>query len=744
MGKTPKLKKSVTVALIGNPNTGKSSLFGKLVGSPQRVGNYPGVTVEKTIGRTTHDGNHYEVMDLPGLYSLSPRSRDEMVAVDLLLGRYDDTPAVDIVVCVVDAANLERNLYLISQVLELGLPTVVALNKLDIAQGLGLKLDVDGLTNRLGVPVVCTRADRGEGIEELKAALGRSLGKPAIPPPALFPEAFEAEVGIVEDHLAGQAPRWLAERLLLDAGGYLKAALFTDENRKLDYLLKTARHRLTEAGCRVPGVETTSRYAWAQDVLDGILVRPDSYRVNVSDRIDRILTHRIWGTAIFALVMVAVFQSVFSGAEPLMDFVEQMSGTVGQWIEAHMAEGALRSLLVSGVVGGVGAIIIFLPQILVLFLFMAVLEDCGYMSRAAFLMDRMMSRVGLSGRSFIPMLSSCACAVPGIMATRVISNDRDRLTTILVAPLMTCSARLPIYTLMIAAFIPGGDEYSLLGGWLNLQGLTLTGLYVLGIVMAVTVALVLKKTILRGEPSSFLMELPDYKWPSPSIVFYRVAERGWQFVRCAGTMVLLVSILVWAAAYYPHDKRAVEGPFFSRQQTIETELTRLGPNGPGVERLHAQQARLDREIQGAYQRQSILGRLGRTIEPVVKPLGWDWRIGCAVIASFSAREVVVSTLGVIYNLGGDLDTQSAHGRSLLTDQLREARWEGSGQHVYNIPVALSIMVFYALCAQCAATLIVMKTETGSWRWPIFSFCYMTTLAYVAALATYQIGMLFHG
>jgi ferrous iron transport protein B len=762
MGKTPKSSKPgvrVAVALVGNPNTGKSSLFGKLVGSQQRVGNYPGVTVEKAIGQTTHDGTHYDVMDLPGLYSLSPRSRDEMVAVDLLLGRYDDMPAVGIVVCVVDASNLDRNLYLISQVLELGLPTVVALNKLDIARSLGQKLDVDGLAKRLGVPVVCTQADRGEGIEELKAAMGRTLGRPAVPPRGLFPEAFEAEVGVVEKHLAGGTlpggtppggtPRWLAERLLLDISGYLQAVLFPDDGG-LDNVLKTARRRLAKAGCRVPEVETASRYAWAQATLDGILIQPAGYRTTISDRMDRILTHRIWGTAIFALVMVAVFQAVFSGAEPLMGFVEQVSDAIGRWIEARMAEGAFRSLLVDGVVGGVGAVVTFLPQIMILFLFMAVLEDCGYMSRAAFLMDRMMSRVGLSGRSFIPMLSSFACAVPGIMATRVIANDRDRLTTIMVAPLMTCSARLPIYTLMITAFIPGGDEYPLLGGWINLQGLTLTGLYVLGMVMAVTAALVLKKTILRGAPSSFLLELPNYKWPSPATVFFRVSERAWQFVRFAGTTVLLVSILVWAAAYYPHDKQSVEGPFFVRQQAIETELAllnqdgSLGPKSPGIERLHAQQARLDREIQGAYQRQSILGRLGHMIEPAVKPLGWDWRIGCAVIASFSAREVAVATLGIIYNLGGDLDTESAQGRSLLTDQLREARWDGSERHVYNIPVALSIMVFYALCAQCAATLIVIKTETGSWRWPIFSFCYMTTLAYVAALVTYRVGMLFHG
>ncbi|MEA1951686.1 MAG: ferrous iron transport protein B, partial [Planctomycetota bacterium] len=532
-----------TVALIGNPNTGKSTLFGELVGSLQRVGNYPGVTVEKKIGRTICDGRSYDVIDLPGLYSLSPRSRDEMVAVDLLLGRYDDTSPVDIVICVLDAGNLDRNLYLLSQVLELGLPTIVALNKLDVAEGLGLSLDVEGLACRLGVPVICTQANRGQGTGQLKAALGQSLGRPAAAPRGLFPQAFEDEVSGIENYFAARAktdssksrpPRWLVERLLLDKSGYIKDSLFPtvnkndNENVGLDNLLEEARDRLAAAKCRVPKIETTSRYAWSRTVLEDVLDRPDRYRVSTSDRIDRVLTHRVWGTAIFAVVMLSVFQSVFNGARPIMAIVERGSATVGQLVETHMAEGAMRSLLVNGMVGGVGAVVGFLPQILILFMFIAILEDCGYMSRAAFLMDRLMSRVGLSGRSFIPMLSSFACAVPGIMATRVISNDRDRLTTILVAPLMTCSARLPIYTLLIAAFIPAGGEHSIMGGWLNLQGLTLAGLYLLGIVTAVTAALVFKKTILRGQSSSFFMELPDYKWPSPAIVLHRVLERNEQ------------------------------------------------------------------------------------------------------------------------------------------------------------------------------------------------------------------------
>jgi ferrous iron transport protein B len=358
-----------------------------------------------------------------------------------------------------------------------------------------------------------------------------------------------------------------------------------------------------------------------------------------------------------------------------------------------MAEGALRSLLVDGAIHGVGSVLSFLPQILVLFAFIGVLEDCGYMARAAFLMDRLMARVGLSGKSFIPMLSSFACAVPGIMATRVIENPRDRLTTILVTPLLTCSARLPVYALLIAAFIP---QQTYLGGLLNLQGLTLAGLYLLGIVAAVTVALALKRTILRGAPPPFLLELPAYHWPSPRAIAMRVLNRCRVFLTTAGTLILAMSIVVWAAMCYPH-----------------------GPDNP---------------------RNSFLGRVGRLIEPAVKPLGWDWRIGCAVVASLPAREIVVATMGVIYTAGDEGGAANAEDETRLQERLHSATWEETGEPVFNVPVALGIMVFFALCAQCVATLAVIRRETNSWRWPAFTFAYMTALAYTGALVTYHVGM----
>jgi len=734
----------LTVALVGNPNAGKSTLFSALVGVRQRVGNYPGVTVEKKTGRLVHAECQYELVDLPGLYSLAPRSRDEMVAVDLLLGRDPAVPAPAAVIAIVDAGNLQRHLYLVSQVLELGLPTVLALNMVDIAAAHGIAVDAEKLRRRLGIPVVVTQANRGVGVAELKAALDDAVRRGPRPPASPLPEPVEDEVTRIESLMAAEAAdsrpgqpavRYLARRLLLDSSGYLERVLLASSDGPVRSALGEARRRLAEGGHTVPAVETASRHHWVRRTLDGVVTRPSQYRVTLSDRIDHVLTSRIWGTLFFATLMVVVFQSVFVWAEPAIDGIEAVVDAAGGWLRTRMAEGALRSLLVEGVFGGVGGVLAFLPQIVILFFFIAVLEDCGYMARAAFLMDRFMSRLGLSGKSFIPMLSSFACAIPGVMAARVIENERDRLTTILVAPLMTCSARLPVYALLIAAFIPARAFW---GGLVNLQGLTLAALYALGIAAAVLTALALKRTILRGETPPFVMELPSYKWPSPRTVCHRVLARAWSFVRCAGTLILTVSILVWAALYYPHDEEAIEGPYRARVEQLESRLHSAAGDadrGAAAAELRA----VEREIHGEYQRQSLLGRAGRLIEPVFRPLGWDWRIGSAVLASFPAREVVVATLGVMFNLGDEVDVESGEDSSEFAARLHAARWEGTGRPLFTLPVALSVMVFYALCAQCAATLAVIRRETNSWRWPLFSFIYMTMLAYSGAFLTYQVG-----
>jgi ferrous iron transport protein B len=737
-----------TIALVGNPNTGKSTLFSALAGVRQRVGNYPGVTVEKKLGRMSFEGVTYLLVDLPGTYSLAPRSPDEMVAVDLLLGRLEDG-APDAVLCIVDASNLERNLYLVSQVLEIGLPTVVALNMTDVAATRGISIDVAELAKRIGAPVVAIQAHHGVGLDDLRRTVAKTCSAATVTPPAdVFPPQFDAEVATVAEAFAGHAgaeppPRFLLRRLLLDTSGYMHSHFGEGANHAgtpLAAAVAQSRDRLKAAGLPVPAVEAMSRYAWVGKVVDGAVRRTDERPDTLTDRIDRVLTHRWAGTFLFAALMVVVFQAVFTWAGPLMDWIDAGVGAVGEWTTSLVPEGALQSLLVQGVIGGVGGVIIFLPQILILFLFIGILEDCGYMARAAYLMDRLMVRVGLSGKSFIPLLSSFACAIPGIMATRVIENRRDRLTTILIAPLMSCSARLPVYTLLIAAFVPARTYFGL-----GLQGLVMFSMYLVGIVAAVIVALLLKRTLLRGPTPPFVLELPSYKMPAARTVFYRVVDRGWAFIKNAGTLIVAVSIVVWALLYFPRDEEAVEGPYRERiaalEQTIEplkdaTDETSVALRTAAEEEL----AGVEHHVEGEYKRNSYLGRMGRAIEPAVEPLGWDWRIGSAAIASFPAREVVVATMGILFDVGEEVDDEE--GSSRLQQALTDARFHGTGRPLFTLATALSLMVFFALCAQCAATLAVIRRETNSWRWPLFTFCYMTGLAYVASWATYQIASRF--
>lgn len=728
----------IAVALIGNPNTGKSTLFNALSGVRQRTGNYPGVTVEKKHGTFRIGEKAIELIDLPGSYSLAPRSPDEMVAVDVLLGRLPAERKPQAVLVILDAGNLERNLYILSQVLELRLPTIVALNMIDVAADKGVTVDAPLLAQRLGVPVIETRANHGAGIQKLREALADIE---TVPPPesiSPFPPAFREEVAGLQGQLVARdvsAPRYLVERLLLDTSGYLEQELKLGGD-DFHQLIAEARARLKETGAPVPAVEAMSRYGWVRETLNGVIERK-TVPPPASDRIDQIMTHPIFGTIIFAVLMLGVFMTVFSDyvAGIPMGWIESLFEALGGIVGDSMAEGPFRSLLVEGIIAGVGGVLVFLPQICILFFFIAILEDCGYMARAAYLMDRLFSNVGLSGKSFIPLLSSFACAIPGVMATRVIENRRDRLATMLIAPLMSCSARIPVYVVMIAAFVP---HYSFAGGLLNSHALTFAGMYLVGIVAAVVVAFVLKKTLLRGATPPFVMELPSYKWPSLSTVGLRVAEKGWSFVRRAGTLIFASSVLVWAAAYYPHNT-AIVAPWTSRLAEVETELDQAtaAADEDRIAALEAERSDLENHISGALLRDSYLGRAGQWIEPVVRPLGWDWRIGCATLASFPAREVIIGTLGVIYDVGEETEDPTP-----LREKLQAATWEGTDVPVFNLPVALSVMVFFALCAQCAATLAVIKRETNSWRWPIFTFVYMTLLAYVGAFAIYRIAAFF--
>lgn len=693
------------VALVGNPNTGKTTLFNALTGLSQRVGNFPGVTVERKVGYLDiGHGAVAELVDLPGTYSLSPQSPDETIAVDVLLGLVENEAPVRAVVAVLDASNLKRNLYLVSQLLELELPLVVALNMSDVAHARGIVMDVQGLSARLGVPVIPIQANRRTGLDALKTALYQAFENPVRPDglPAL-PDAWRQEVREVVRRHPGVSPA-LVLRAATDGDVALRVGA--------EFAKDAAALRVVLNGDGA----IAHRYAWIDGVLDGVLRDADPLRETPSDRIDRVLVHRVWGMLVFALIMGIVFQSIFTWAAPLMDVIDAWFGRLGTWASEHMPEGALQSLLVDGVIAGVGGVVIFLPQICILFFFIAILEDCGYMARAACLMDRQLTRCGLSGKSFIPMLSSFACAIPGIMATRTIDDPKDRIATIMVAPLMSCSARLPVYAIFISAFIPDRAAF----GWLGLQGLALFGMYVLGIVVAVPVAWILKKTLLKGEGTPFMLELPSYKWPDTRTVGLRIYQSARHFLERAGTLILAATVVMWALAYFP---RSEETLAHYAQQRLVLEST-------GDAALNA----FDARVASGLLAQSYLGRMGKAIEPVVRPLGWDWRIGMATLASFPAREVIVAALGTIYSLGS-VDEASES----LRDALQGATWP-DGRRVFHIPVALSVMVFFALCAQCVSTLAVMQRETGTWRWPVLAFFYMTGLAYVGAFVAYRIGL----
>lgn len=728
--------RTLNVALVGNPNTGKSTLFHALSGVRQKTGNYPGVTVEKKHGTFTHQGQKVTLIDLPGTYSLAPRSPDEMVTVDVLLGRQSNEAKPNAVLVIVDASNLERNLYIVSQVKELGLPTVVALNMVDIAEEKGITIDAERLQTQLGIPVIPTQANRRGGLDRLRETIIALAGQESITPTSPFPEEFRDKVSQLHSKLKEQtadAPRYLAERLLLDTSGYLEQEL-VNGGQDLHSWIVESRNQLAELGQPVPAIEAISRYKWVQESLAGVVTREANRKVTWSDRIDRILTDKIAGTIFFILVMSSMFMAVFSdySAGILMGWIESGFELLANGVDAILPDGALKSLMIDGVIAGVGGVLVFLPQICILFFFIAILEDCGYLSRAAYLMDKLFSKVGLSGKSFIPLLSSFACAIPGIMAARVIENRRDRLITILVAPLMSCSARMPVYVLLTGAFIPATN----LLGFIPLQVLVMLSMYLLGILAAVGVAFILRRTILPGETPPFVMELPTYKFPSISGVFWVVVEKGWAFVKRAGTLIFAMTVIIWALSYFPRNENKAEAPF--ADEIAQLEQQRDGANEEEATQIDERLAEIQNEIDGELLRNSFLGMAGHWVEPVVKPLGWDWKIGSAAIASFPAREVIISTMGVLYNLGGDTDEESEP----LKETIKNAKWHESEENVFNVPVALSIMVFFALCAQCAATLAVIKRETNSWRWPIFTFTYMTVLAYVGALVTYQVSALF--
>ena len=739
--KSPSAVKTATeyVVLTGNPNCGKTTLFNALTGLRAKVGNYAGVTVERKEGRLIGAGSPKALMvlDLPGTYSLSPQSLDEQISRDVLLNRLAELPAPSLVVVVIDASNLQRNLYYATQVIELGYPTIVALNMIDVAEANGVAIDEAALSQELGVPVYPITASRGVGIPTLREGIIaqivqnrasatsnlRALNQAPrfYSPPALL----EQKLGDLAELLArSQLPHRVspeAETLLALTDERSDTSAYSEEIRKA---IAEARASLEAAGIDWRTASIEARYNRIAEIQSAVASENLALTETFSDKLDRILTHKVWGMLIFVGIMALMFQSIFTLAEYPMTWIEAGVAWLGRTIGQYIPAGDLNSLLVDGVIAGVGAVVVFLPQICLLFLFIGLLEDTGYMARAAFLMDRLMSKVGLHGKSFIPMLSSFACAIPGIMATRTIETPKDRLVTILVAPLMSCSARLPVYTLLIAACIPQKKVL----GFFGVQGLTMLSMYLLGIVMALLMAWLFKKTLLKGETPLLIMELPPYKKPVFLVVMRHMWERAKIFLRRAGTVILGISIILWFLATYPRSSE-IDREFALKRQNIEASTP------PNNEAREHQLAQVDHDEAGAKLRNSFAGRLGHLIEPVIRPLGFDWKIGIGIVASFAAREVFVSTMSTVYNVGS-VDDETDTIAETLKEQKRD-----DGTPVYTPLVGITIMVFYVLALQCVSTIAIVRRETNSWKWPIFQWTYMAVLAWVMAFITFQGGRL---
>jgi ferrous iron transport protein B len=701
----PDVRAAIRVAIIGNPNTGKTTLFNALTGLRQRVGNFAGVTVERVEGSfRSPDGRRVSILDLPGSYSLSAGSPDERIALDVLLGRDFDRWTPQVVLVVADAAHLERNLFLASQVLELGIPVVIALNQFDVAQEEGLSIDVPELIHELGVAVIPTVAKRGEGMESVKRAIEIAAGLPAPERRFALPEPVTESLAPIVARLEGTG--------MLPSAARMEALRLLSASRSEPHLaghdalhgdVAAAIAALRGKGFAPQRLESEVRYAWIAGITERTVRSPVTDGRGRSHHIDHIVLHRAWGPLIFFALMAIVFQSVFTWAQPFISAIEWGVGAGGDMVGGWLPDGDLRSLVVDGVFAGVGSVLVFLPQIAILFGFIGVLEQSGYMARAAYLMDRVMRRVGLHGKSFIPMLSGYACAVPGIMATRTIEDPNDRLATILVVPLMSCSARLPVYTLLIGSFVPPIVYFAGVG----LQGLTMLGMYLLGTVAALAAAAVFKRTLLKGPVRPMILELPPYRWPSPKSLGVSVAQRCLLFIRRAGTVILSLSIVLWAMATYP-------------RATVDPTLP------PSVQQ----------EEQLAH---SALGRVGHAIEPLVRPLGYDWKIGVSIAASFAAREVFVSTMGTIYGVGDVGNNPKA-----LGERLREERHPATGAPTYTTLVAVGLMVFYVFALMCISTVAVTVREAGGgrigWQWAGLQFAYMLALAYGAAWIVYRGGL----
>lgn len=708
--------------MVGNPNTGKTTLFNRLTGANARVGNYPGITVERAVGQARLPSGPVDVLDVPGCYSVVARRRDEQIAIDCLLGR-GGNPSPDLIVAVADATNLGRNLYFLLQLVELERPLVIALNMSDAAAQAGIVIDVDHLSELLGVPVVPISAAKGEGIELLRQTVSDALSKPRRPVGWLWQPSpgLAADLAALAVHLDEIVPAETSEGARLAAALWALMSIDTDDelvgvSGALRLAVLARQRQARDDGRDIDGEVVGARYGWIDAHSDALITRGPAKGPNWTDRVDGVLLHPVAGFGLFIALMLLVFQALFAWSGPAIDLIDWGIQGLGGMAQSVLPAGVLSDFVADALIGGVGGVLVFLPQIMLLFFFIALMEDTGYMARAAFLMDRIMNRIGLHGRAFVPMVSGFACAVPAVMATRSMERKRDRFLTMMVLPLTTCSARLPVYTLIIAALIPSATGP--LG--LNQQSWVMIGMYFFSIIITLLAAAVLGRTVLKGERVPLLLELPPYRRPSARGVWRMVAGRSKVFLREAGRIILVCSILLWALLYFPRSNDEVVALQAQQAQIVSTDTAALST--------------MRHAIDGAQKRGSFAGRLGHFIEPVIRPLGYDWKIGVGLIGAFAAREVFVSTMGVVYGLGGDVDETS----TALHERMHDERHK-DGSFVYTPLVGFSLLIFFALACQCMSTLAAVKRETMSYRWPAFMFAYMTSLAWLSAFAVYQGG-----
>lgn len=699
---------TIKVALLGNPNSGKSSIFNYLTGLKQKVGNFPGVTVDKKTGTCQINGTaKATIIDLPGTYSLYPKSMDEQVVFDVLSNR-QDALYPDVAVVVADLSNFKRNLLLFTQVRDLGLPVILALNMVDLAEKAGLHVDVSRLQNDLGVTIVKVNGRTGEGIEALKLAIAQVKTRdfaPFLDVKQLSP----ALIGEIKDKFALQND--------------YAAFHYAHQYNNIRSLSDTERHWLEQEikehafkSYELQAKETLDRYEIINLLLkDTVSYREEEERETFTTKLDKILIHRVWGFVVFFLILFMIFQAVFAWASYPMDLIDQGFAELNSWLQSTLPEGPLTSLLTDGLLAGLGGILIFIPQIAILFALIAVLEESGYMARVMFIMDKIMRKFGLNGKSVVPLISGVACAVPAVMAARSIDNWKDRLITIFVTPLMSCSARIPVFTVLIALVVP---ETKLLG-FFNLQGIALMALYLLGFVAALGSAWIMKQLINSKDKSYFIMELPRYRMPKWNNVGYTIVEKVKAFVFEAGKVIMAIAVILWVLSSYGPGDKMEEAAAQAKAKVAQGQMP---------------EEELENAIASKKLEASYAGHFGRAIEPVIRPLGFDWKIGIALITSFAAREVFIGTMATIYSIGSDTDDDDA----TIKNRMRSEINPHTGEAMYTPAVAFSLLIFYLFAMQCMSTLAVVYRETKGWKWPALQLVYMTGLAYVCSFIVYQL------